>query len=77
MFRILAGLSVHLPPETLLEPMGMGGPNQPDTTTMLRGAYAMGNTPMIFNAMLPGKVEEIDPGLREQFLHYDEKGVSP
>lgn len=49
----------------------MAGPNQPDFVTILRAIYALGNTPMIFNAMLPKSVEEFQPGIREKFLHYN------
>jgi len=71
-YRMASGLSVYLPPEILVTPNGMCGPrNQPDLLTMLRGVYALGNTPMIFNAMLPKSVEEFQPGVREKFLHYN------
>ena len=64
------GLSVYLPPEVLVSPNGMAGPNQPDFVTMLRAVYTLGNTPMIFNAMLPKSIEQFQPGIREKFLHY-------
>jgi alpha-galactosidase len=71
-YRMASGLSVYLPPEALVTPNGMAGNgrDQPDLVTMLRGAYALGNTPMIFNAMLPKDLAELKPGERERWLHY-------
>jgi alpha-galactosidase len=73
-YRMLSGLSVYLPPEILVAPHGMAGngKDQPDLPTMLRGAYALGNTPMIFNAMLPKSVEEFNPGERELWQRYSQ-----
>jgi hypothetical protein len=70
-YQMASGLSVYLPPEILVTPNGMAGngTNQPDLVTMLRGAYALGNTPMIFNAMLPKRIEDLKPEVREKFLH--------
>ena len=72
MFQMASGLSVYLPPEILVTPIGMRGPDQPDFITMLRAAYAIGHTPLIFNAMLPRSVDEFEPGVREAFEHYSE-----
>ncbi len=69
-YQMASGMSVSLPPEIVVTPNGMGGNNQPDLDTMLRGAYALGNTPMIFNGMLPGSVDEFEPGELERFLYY-------
>jgi alpha-galactosidase len=71
-YRMASGLSVYLPPETLVTPIGMAGngKNQPDFVTQLRAIYALGQTPMIFNAMLPKSVEELTPGIRQQCLRY-------
>jgi len=71
MFRMLAGFSVFLPPETLVNANGMAWPKDlPDLDTTLRGAYTLGNTPMIFNALLPKSVVELKPEVRERWLHY-------
>ena len=67
--QMLSGLSVYLPPEILVSPHGMNGPFS-DTTTMLRGIYTLGNTPMIFNAMLPKSIETFPEQQRQPFLHY-------
>lgn len=70
-YRMLSGMSVYLPPEILVNSNGMAYPKDlPDLDTILRGAYALGNTPMIFNATLPRRVEELKPEIREKFLHY-------
>lgn len=70
-YRMLSGMSVYLPPETLVNSNGMAYPKDlPDIDTTLRGAYTLGNTPMIFNAILPKSVEELKPEVREKFLHY-------
>jgi alpha-galactosidase len=72
-YRMLAGLSVYLPPEMLVTPIGMAGPKErPDLDTMLRVIYAMGNTPMVFNSLVPKSIEELTPDTRERFLHYSE-----
>jgi hypothetical protein len=71
MYRMSSGMSVHLPPEILVSPNGMAWPRDlPDLDTTLRGAFALGNTPMIFNSVLPRSLEEFEPGAREKFLHY-------
>lgn len=70
LYQTANGLSVYLPPEVLVGPNGMAGPNQPDFVTMLRAVYAIGNTPMIFNAMLPKSIGEFQSGVKEKFLHY-------
>jgi hypothetical protein len=51
---------------------GMAWPRDlPDLDTTLRGAYALGNTPRLFNSMLPKSLEELKPATREKFLHYN------
>lgn len=71
LYRMLSGLSVFLPPETLVAANGMAWPQDlPDLDTTLRGAYALGNTPRIFNSLLPRSVAELKPATREKFLHY-------
>jgi hypothetical protein len=67
-----SGLSVYLPPECLVTPNGMAGngKNQPDLITELRSAYALGQTPMIFNAMLPKSLAEFSPEEQDLFQHY-------
>ena len=67
--QMLSGLSVYLPPEILVTPIGMNAPTS-DTITLLRTAYTLGNTPMLFNAMLPRTTDEFLPGQKTQFLHY-------
>jgi alpha-galactosidase len=70
-YRMLSGYSVFLPPETLVNSNGMAVPkDRPDLDTMLRGSFALGNTPMIFNAILPKSVDELTPQVREKYLHY-------
>jgi hypothetical protein len=57
----------------LVNSNGMAYPKDlPDLDTTLRGAYALGNTPMIFNATLPRSVEELRPEMREKFLQYSD-----
>jgi alpha-galactosidase len=71
MYRMLSGLSVYLTPEILVGSNGMAWPQDlPDLDTVLRGAYALGTTPVIFNGILPKSIEEFKPGVREKFLHY-------
>jgi alpha-galactosidase len=70
-FRILSGLSVVLPPEILVNANGMAEPYElPDLLTTLRGAYTLGNTPMIFNGLLPRSVEEFKAEDKDLFLRY-------
>ena len=69
-YQMASGMSVFFPPEVLVTATGMAGHHQPDLDTMLRGAYALGNTPMIFNGILPASVDEFEPGIRETFLRY-------
>ena len=69
-YQMSAGLSVYLPPEILVTPNGMSNPHQPDYLTVLRANYFLGNTPMIFNCMLPRTMEEFNPELQKQFQHY-------
>jgi alpha-galactosidase len=70
-YRMLAGYSVYLPPESLIAPVGMALPEErPDLDTMLRSLFALGNTPMVFNSLIPKTAAEITPEIREKFLHY-------
>jgi alpha-galactosidase len=70
-YRALSGLSVYEPPEIFVGSNGMAWPpDRPDLDTTLRGAYALGNTPVIFNALLPKSTDELAPAMREKFLHY-------
>ena len=65
-YRMLSGTSVYLPPETLVNSNGMAYPkDRPDLDTTLRGAFALGNTPMIFNSILPKAVDDLKPEVRE------------
>ena len=71
-YQMASGLSVYLPPETLVTPIGMAGngKNQPDFVTQLRAVYTLGQTPMFFNAMLPKTIGELTSDTRKQCLHY-------
>ena len=70
-YRMLSGYSVYLPPEALVTPIGMAPPKDlPDLDTMLRTIFALGNTPMIFNSLIPKSPEEITPEIRAKFMHY-------
>lgn len=69
LFRTAAGVSVFLPPEILVSPNGMDK-NLPDTTTTLRGIYALGNTPMIFNGILPNSMGNFKPGMGRLYDRY-------
>jgi hypothetical protein len=70
-YRMLSGLSVELPPEVYAHNNGMAAvSNLPELDTTLRCAYAAGNTPMIFNGLLPKSVEEMKPAIREKCLRY-------
>jgi len=70
-YRMLSGLSVFLPPETLVNSNGMARPQDlPDLDTTLRGAFAAGNTPMVFNALLPSRTDDLTAEFRQKFLHY-------
>ena len=42
----------------------------PDLDTSLRGAYALGFTPMFFTSLLPASVEEFKPEVRARYLHH-------
>ncbi len=73
LYRTLSGFGVFLPPEILVTANGMSLPGGlPDVDTVLRGAYALGNTPMIFynSAILPKTVEEFRAGEIEGFQRY-------
>ena len=65
-----SGLSVFLPPEILVTPHGMSG-DVPDYETLLRCVYALGNTPFIFNSILPAHVDQLTPGIKDRFLAYN------
>ena len=70
-YRMLSGVSVYLPPETLVTPIGMAPPTErPDLDTMLRSIFALGNTPVIFNSLLPKSTDQIAPQIRERYTHY-------
>ncbi len=70
-YRMLAGLTVYLPPEVLVTPMGMAdAKHRPDFRTLLRSTYAMGNTPMLFNSLFPRTRDELKPETRALFLRY-------
>ena len=69
-FQMVSGLSVYLPPEVLVTPFGMAGPNQPDPITILRGSFALGQVPLLFNAMLPKNQDELTTEIKHRFLHY-------
>jgi len=70
-YRMISGLSVYEPPEIFVGSNGMAWPqDRPDLDTTLRGAYALGNTPVIFNAILPRSTGELTPATRDKFLHY-------
>jgi alpha-galactosidase len=69
-YRMTSGLSVYLPPEILVTPNGMAGPNQPDLETILRSTYALGNTPMLFNGILPKSLNDFTQTQRQMFLRY-------
>ncbi len=69
-YEILNGVSICLPSETLVFPNGMSGTNQPDYETILRATYALGNTPMLFNGMLPASLEKMSAGVRHKLLRY-------
>ena len=70
-YQMLSGLSVFMPPEILVNPNGLANQQDlPDLDTTLRGAFALGNTPLIYNAMLPKSIETLTPAVREKYLHY-------
>jgi alpha-galactosidase len=70
-YRMLSGMSVFLPPEILVNSNGMAWTQeQPDLDTTLRGTYALGNTPMLFNFILPKSLETLAPEARDKFRHY-------
>jgi alpha-galactosidase len=70
-YRMLSGLTVYLPPEVLVTPMGMAGAkHRPGMRTLLRSTYALANTPMPFNSLFPRTLDEFRPEQREVFAHY-------
>lgn len=63
---------MYLPPEILVTPNGMTNQRgAPNLDTLLRGIYTLGNTPMIFNGILPRTVAEFTPSMKTKFQHYD------
>lgn len=69
LYQMASGLSVFLPPEILVAANGMTG-LQTDMLTLLRGTFAIGNTPMLFNGILPESMGELDPKFQKMFLDY-------
>ena len=70
---MLSGLSVYVPPEVLVTSLGMAEPkHRLDLVTMLRSIYALGNTPMVFNSLVPKDMEALTPEVRAKFLHYSD-----
>jgi hypothetical protein len=67
---MIDGLSVYLPPEILVTDHGGNGKDQPDVETELRGAFALGNTAMVHNSLLPRSLEEFTPELQAKWRHY-------
>lgn len=68
-FQMSAGLSVYLPTEILVTPNGMSTA-LPDFVTLLRAIFALGNTPFIFNGILPRCLEDLPPTVMEKWMHY-------
>lgn len=72
-YRMLSGVSTYLPPEDLVTPIGMAEPKaRADLDTMLRSIYALGNTPMVFNSLVPRSADQLTPQIRDKFHHYSE-----
>ena len=46
--------------------------DQPDFVTQLRAVYTLGQTPFIFNGMLPKNVDELTADARKLCLHYSD-----
>ncbi len=69
-FQMSSGLSVYLPPEILVTPFGMAGVDQPDLITILRGVFALGQVPLLFNALLPRNPDEMTQEIKDHILHY-------
>jgi hypothetical protein len=70
-YRMLSGLTVYLPPEVLVTPMGMADvKHRPSLRTLLRSTFALANTPMPFNSLFPRTLDEFRPETREMFSHY-------
>lgn len=58
-YRNFSGMSVYLPPERIVLPIGLcNARDLPDLETSLRGAYAVGATPQLATALLPPSLEE-------------------
>ncbi len=63
-YRMAAGYSVFMPPEIFVTCHGMAAAKDlPDALTTLRGAYALGQTPMIFEGFLPRHLSTFPPAL--------------
>lgn len=72
-YRMLSGISTYLPPETLVTPIGMAASKDlPDLDTMLRSIYALSNTPMVFNSLVPRSPDQLTPEIRNKFRHYSD-----
>jgi len=72
-YRMLSGMSTYLPPETLVTPIGMASAKDlPDLDTMLRSIYALSNTPMVFNSLVPRSPDQLTAQIRDKFRHYSE-----
>jgi alpha-galactosidase len=72
-YRMLSGISAYLPPETLVTPIGMAATKDlPDLDTMLRSIYALGNTPMVFNSLVPRSADLLTSDVRDKFHHYSD-----
>jgi hypothetical protein len=70
-YRMLAGMSVFLPPEIIANSTGLAMPmHLPDLLTSLREIYAMGTTPMVFSSILPKCVEELPADKLAQYRRY-------
>jgi alpha-galactosidase len=71
MYRQAAGNSIFMPPEIMVVGNGMQVPkDRTDFITILRGTYALGNTPMLFNGVLPKSIEQFTPTIRKICQHY-------
>jgi len=66
----LAGMSVFLPPEVLVNAVGMPPMGPYDLETRLRIGYAMGTTAMFFTSALPGSLEDFTPEQRNLYQRY-------
>lgn len=73
-YQMGSGLSVFLPPEGFVISNGMSGyAGGSDLLTVLRSAFAIGNTAMVFegvNGIMPDTLEAMDPQFKKTFLRY-------